>query len=262
MRTILSLFLSAAFAFPAFAQVPPTSDRPMMRDGMRAVAQDMRQDIHAARASTTEEIRAIRDAMMADMQAMRAAMGQKRAEFRSAMEARRARAQADITAHRDTLKAKLLTIRDERKQQAVERINAGVIALNDRMLKHFASVLENIENILVRIGERADRAQEQGRDVSAARAAITAAHDAIATSRAAITAQSGKTYSVTVNEEGTLRRDVGATRQALHNDLSAVRETVRKAHDAARQAAVALAQAERPAPTATSSPDGTAAGSN
>lgn len=175
-------------------------------------------------------------------QETRQAIEQARTEFKNVVEQKRAELQSKIKAKRDELKLKLQKIKDERKRQVVEKIDAQLDALNTKWMDHFGKVLEQIETALNRVAARADEAEKNGKDVAAVRAAITSARNAIASSRFAAQAQTGKTYTIAISQEGTLKRDVGAARQALHTDLESVRETVKAARDAAHQAAVALGQ--------------------
>ncbi len=105
-----------------------------------------------------------------------------------------------------------------------------------------SQVLYKLEKVLDNIGTRAGKAEANGRDVSAVKTAITDAQNAIATSRTAIQTQAGKTYTIVINTENTLRQDVGQARQALHTDLVKIRDTVKAAYDAVRKAATTLAQ--------------------
>lgn len=166
----------------------------------------------------------------------------RREEFVHHMQERRAAAKERWEAARERLKAKLATIDDEQKQAVVERINLRLEELNNRVLNHYTNVLAKLELVLERIGKRADQAEAKGLDVSSVREAIGEAEDAIAESRDAITAQTSKVYTIVISGEETLKVDVGKTRQALHNDLKAVRATVKAAHNAVRVAAVTLAQ--------------------
>ena len=77
------------------------------------------------------------------------------------------------------------------------------------------------------------------------RIALAAADAAIAISKAAIANQTVKTYAIAVTGEATLRRNVGAARQALQADVKAVEQTVKDAREAVRKAATALAGVPR-----------------
>ncbi|MBI2048810.1 MAG: hypothetical protein HYT30_02680, partial [Parcubacteria group bacterium] len=111
------------------------------------------------------------------------------------------------------------------------------------------------------IGSRMEKAEANGRDVSAVKTAIAAAKTAIASARAAIEVQSKKTYDVAISTEDKLRPDVGKAREALRNDLVKVRETVFAARDAVHKAATTLGQVQgvnelevTPAPATTTPP--------
>ncbi|MEW5805116.1 MAG: hypothetical protein AB1721_00065 [Patescibacteria group bacterium] len=170
---------------------------------------------------------------------------QRQEEFRAQIQENRAELKTYIEEKRVALKEQLQNIRDERKQAIVERIDQRIDELNQRMTNHFLAVLEKLETVLERIGSRADKAEANGLDVSAVRSAITEAEQAIAAARTAVAEQSGKTYLINITDEENLKADVGQARQALAEDLKAVREVIKSAHDAVRRAAVALAQIPR-----------------
>ena len=153
---------------------------------------------------------------------------------------------SQIEAKRAELQARMATIRDERKKQVVERIYTQTNKLNERMTGHFTAVLDQIDKMLDRVESRASKGEANGLDVSTVTPEITSAQDAIAASRAAVATQAENVYAVQITGgETTLRSDAGKTRQALHEDLVAVRDTVKAARDAVRMAAVALAQIPR-----------------
>ena len=109
-------------------------------------------------------------------------------------------------------------------------------------MDHFSAVLEKLEKILDRISSRTDKAEANGRDVTAVRTAIAEATNAIASARTAIQNQAGKVYSSEVSAESALRADTEKIRQSLRDDLTAVQKAVKIAQEAVRKAAVSLAQ--------------------
>lgn len=167
---------------------------------------------------------------------------QKKEEFKKSIDATKAEIKEKVEAKRAELKERLAKIKDERKKEIVERIAKQLNELNERTLNHFSNVLEKLDAVLLRISSRADKVESRGLDVKTVRAAISEAKNAIAASRAAITAQSAKVYTVTISTEDTLKIDVGKARQMLHDDLAKVRETVKAAREAVRKALVILAQ--------------------
>ena len=101
------------------------------------------------------------------METRRGAMEQRRIEFEGRVEQTREDLTTRIEKKREELKERLQGIRDENKRKIVERIDRQMDALNKRLLKHFEAVLNKLEGILSRIGDRADRAESNGSDVSA-----------------------------------------------------------------------------------------------
>lgn len=153
---------------------------------------------------------------------------------------------SQIEVKRAELRAKLNNIRDERKKQTVEHIYTAANKLNERMTDHFTNVLDQIDEMLDRVESRTSKAETNGLDVSTVKPEITNAQNAIAAARAAVETQAEKVYAVqTTGNETTLRSEVGKTRQALHEDLTAVHDMVKAARDAVRKAAVTLAQIPR-----------------
>ncbi|MDP2664386.1 MAG: hypothetical protein Q8O97_00225 [bacterium] len=163
-------------------------------------------------------------------------------ELKANVKTKREEVKSRIEAKKVELKEKLKAVRDEKKKQIVERVYNSVNELNERMTDHLTKTLNQIQEVLDRVESRADKAEANDLDVASVRTAITAAESAIASSRSAVEAQAGKTYSFTVTTEEKLRSDVGTARQALHTDLVAVRETVKAARDAVKSAAVVLGQ--------------------
>jgi len=204
-QALLSVILSLMLIMPAAAQVAPS--------GAAQARDNLKQDVQIGRE-----------------------------DLKKAIEEKRAQLQSQIEAKRAQLQERLKKIKDERKKAAVEKIDRQLTELNDRMLAHFTDLLKKLENVLGRISSRADKANARGLDVTAVRQAIADADKAIVAAREAVKAQAGKTYSVVVNTEATLKVDVQKARQALHADLKKVSDAVRAAREAVQQAAVKLAQ--------------------
>ncbi|MBI5732185.1 MAG: hypothetical protein HY982_02380 [Candidatus Magasanikbacteria bacterium] len=224
--------------------------RQNVRKEVREARQDTRKEIRDTRQDTRKEVRDIRQDTRKELKQQFEAkrmefknqVEAKREEFKKKVEEKRAVAKEKIEAKRAELKERLVKIKDERKKQAALRIDARLDELNKRQTDHFMATLEKLEKVLENIESRASKAEANGRDVSSVRSRISEAQQAIAGSRSAIQTQAGKTYELAINEESTLRIDVGKARQALHSDLVKTRETVRVAHEAVRKAAVSLAQ--------------------
>ena len=188
-------------------------------------------------------------------------MGNMRREFQDKIRDAREDLKNRIEVKRTELKNDLRSIKDERKKKTTEKIDKSLDAMNERMTNHFIDVLDKLEDVLVRIDERTDRAASKSIDVSSVRTAIEKADKAIDDARAAVVAQAAKIYTIDVTTETGLKEAVRKARRALHDDLAAVREKVKATRDAVHNAARAYAKAHgrdlltpTPSPTATVSP--------
>lgn len=224
--------MALTLVFPACAQNVNQGAAGSQADpGVNGVNQEARERVR-------EEIRVRKEELKSDIKEMRN-------EFRINVQERRTELKDLIQEKREALKEQLQKVKDERKKAAVERIDANLDKLNERITTHLSNMLDKLENVLERVASRADKAEEKGLNVSSVRTAVTGALSAIEAARVAVAAQAGKTYTITISSEDNLRVDVGKARQALHSDLVKVRETVKAAHEAVRQAAVILARVPR-----------------
>ncbi|MBI4117180.1 MAG: hypothetical protein HY451_00595 [Parcubacteria group bacterium] len=144
------------------------------------------------------------------------------------------------------LKERLEKVKNEQKRKIVERISQQLDELNARMNNHFGQVLDRLEKVLANIVSRVDKAEANNWDVSAARAMIKSAEEAIASARTAIEAQKARTYTPEITgDEAKLKIEVGEARKALHGDLTGVRQKVKAAFEFVKAVAKALAQSPR-----------------
>lgn len=210
------------------------------REEVRTEVRDKRED---ARGEINERREELKVKNRENREELKQRTEERKEELKARVEEKREELKDRIEQKREELKERLETIRDERKKEVVERIDRRMDELNERLLDHFLNVLDKLGDVLVRIAERADSAEERGVDVSAVRTVIDEANGAIAAAKSAIEAQAGKTYTIQITDEEGLKTNVGGARQALHGDLAVVRETVRAAFAAVRNAATTLAGA-------------------
>lgn len=143
-------------------------------------------------------------------------------------------------------KERIRKIKDENKQKIVERISKQLDELNARTTGHFVQVLDRLEKVLAKTVSRVDKAEANNWDVSGVRAIINQAKEAIASARSAVEAQKAKDYTPQISgEEAKLKVEVGEAREALHNDLTQVRQKVLAAREFVKAVAAALAQSPR-----------------
>ncbi len=218
---------------------------------IKDIRQKALKDAQESREGFRDDVKAIRQNVLASTSVimvtpeMRKEIEERREEFKNKLEEQKDVMKAKIEAEKLRLSEKLKTIKDERKKQTVQKVNTEIQALNTRKLEHYSNVLNQIEEVLKKVGTRVDNASARGLDVGTVRTNMIAVETAISAARAAIVTQSAKVYTVTVTTEGKLKNDTGATRQALQKDLSGVQNLVKTAHDALRKTAVSLAQVPR-----------------
>ena len=181
------------------------------------------------------ELKDRRDAFLGNVQSLKD-------KFKQEIEAKREEMQKEIEAKKAELKQRLLGFKDKVKQQVVLRLGTNMTDLNTRMVDNFSGALDKLDQVLTSVSSRADKAEANGKDVSAVRTAITAAQGAIAAARALVSTQSGKVYSINVQSESTVKADASSTKQLLEADLKAVQAGVRAAREAVGKTLQALTQ--------------------
>ena len=226
-----------------------------VRKEVRTEISDIREGAHKevreAREGLRDEAKNLRQGFFASSTAKGTApmikrlIEERREEFKDQLEVRREEVKNKIETERLRLNEKLKTLKDERKKQIIQKVNTEIQALNARKLDHYSNVLNQIEEVLKKVGTRVDNASARGLNVATVRTNITAVETAIATARTAIVAQSTKVYTVAITTEENLKNDTGVTRQALREDLSVVQNLVKTAYTALRTTAVSLAQIPR-----------------
>jgi hypothetical protein len=221
------------------------------RKDIKEIRGEARQEIDEAREGLRDDVKTIRQNVFASTTMgivtpeMKRAIEERREEFKHQLEEKKDEVKTKIETEKLRLNEKLKSIKDERKKQTVQKVNTEIQALNARKLEHYSNVLNQIEEVLKKVGTRVDNASARGLEVGTMRTNMTAVETAITTARTAIIAQSAKVYTVTVTTEGKLKNDTGVTRQQLQKDLSVVQNLVKMAHEALRKTAVSLAQIPR-----------------
>lgn len=143
---------------------------------------------------------------------------------------------------REQFKERLASITAEKKRIVVERIDTKMTSMNTRRTDHMADVLDKLSGVLARIENKAASASAAGIDTSIVDDAIQAAHDAIAAARAAVTAQAGKDYVITLGDETGIRNAVGQTVSGLQKDLRDTHKLIVDAKQVVMKAAKELAK--------------------
>ncbi len=174
--------------------------------------------------------------------------------FLDQMEASREAAKQEFESRKQEFKAQLQKVKDERKRNVVDKLNTQCQNVNQKRTEKMSEMLTRLSTVLTNVTNRAATAKANGKDTSSVDAAVTAAQAAIADAQAAVSAQAGKTCTITITGETSLKTDVGKTISTMQQDLRTVYEKVIAARKAVMDAVKALALVLGESLTATPTP--------
>ena len=215
---LIMAVIGVVLAFPALAQ----TNAPL------------RQDVRTQAKTESEAIKAKKTELNAQLKATQEAAKKR-------IEAAREEAKKAVEARRTELKDKISKLRDEKKKQIATRLDKQLTRLNAQWTDHFNNVLNRLSEILSKVELRADKAGADGKDVSAARAAVQNAKTTIETARTAVETQAQKTYIATFGSETELGTAFKAVKEQLKKDLFGLRDgAMKSSRDAVQSALQAL----------------------
>ncbi|MEK7106504.1 MAG: hypothetical protein AAB895_04090, partial [Patescibacteria group bacterium] len=208
-------------------------EREENRTEIKGVRDDFQTSIKEKKEDARELIKEKREGLLESIQ-------EKRDLFKEEFEARKDEIKAKREEAKEKFQESLKKIKDEAKRTKVESIANTIPEINIAVTDRASERVKNIETVLVAIESRADKAAATGLDVSTVRTLIASAETAIASARAAIVVQVGKTYAVTIASDTTAKSTLEATRNAFRADVKIMNTAIKAAHDATRKAAEAL----------------------
>ncbi|QQS38713.1 hypothetical protein IPM62_05000 [Candidatus Woesebacteria bacterium] len=141
---------------------------------------------------------------------------------------------------REEFKNKLQEIKVERKKLTLEIIADKLDKINDRWVNHWTLVLDRLDQLASKMSSRADRLEEEGKDVNAVRVAVSDAHSKILAARKAIETQAANEYVIELSDEAEIKTNVQIVTDKLRQDLEKVKMAVVEAREACRIAIDAL----------------------
>lgn len=215
----------------------PPAELKVLREQNKAEITKIREDFSAAikanKASTTEAIKEKREYLIKGIQ-------EKRELFKEELESRKEYRASTTAAMKAKFKEGLAKIKDEKKKIKIENVANNITELNTKITTKSSEKIDKIEEILIAIESRADKAAARGISVSGVRSLVVLAETAIAEARTAITTQASKTYTVSVTDESTVKTSVQTTRDLLKKDIEAMNVKIKAAHEATRKAVSGL----------------------
>jgi len=165
-----------------------------------------------------------------------------REDFRTELADKKEETKQKMTEMRTHLKEKLLKIKDDKKKLSVEKIIETIQNLNIKLTNNLLEKVDNIENVLISIESRINKAEEKGLDVTKTKAEVEKAKIVIKTAREAVLIQAEKVYEVKITTEENLRVEMKKIRDLFKVDMKTVYEKVKLAHTAVKNTAVSLVQ--------------------
>ena len=238
--------------------LPPRPDRGEIknrvetrRDDIKSVRTEARSDIKKMREENQEDIKKMRSDFRAEIKDKKASstevVKEKRTELIKAIQEKRdifkeelneTRVfRASTTANiRAKFKADLEKIKDEKKKEKIENVGNNLIELNTKITTKSSERVNKIEEILISLESRADKAVLEGVNVTNVLAHIANAEAVIAEARLAISTQAAKTYTVTITDEVTAKASLQASRDMLKKDIEAMNLKIKAARDAVKKA--------------------------
>lgn len=124
------------------------------------------------------------------------------------------------------MKAKLATFKNKEKAQTAERVSTNLNTINKNQTTQMQNHLIKMSELLTKLENRVNQAKPDIKDPSAAKTAIANARANIASTSAAVTAQSEKDYTITITTESKIKADAQKARDSLKTDLMTVRKLV------------------------------------
>ena len=134
-----------------------------------------------------------------------------------------------IASRQAEFKKNLKLIKDENKQALVERINTKIQEVNKNATEKFSATLERLTNLLANFQSESTNEKFANSDKTAFLKQVSEAQDQIASTSAAIADQSEKDYTLTIEDETTLRQTVGQTVSGFRTDIASVYKSLMSA---------------------------------
>lgn len=170
----------------------------------------------------------------------------KREEFKKELDTKKEEAKTKITAAREKLKTDLLKIKDDKKKETVQNIVDKIAELNTRAVNNLTELTSKIEGILAKVESRANEEKAKGVDTTATDEAIAKAKVSIADAKAAILAQSTKVYTTDITTDSALKGSMSKIREALNTDIKTLKDKIKLAHTAVKNAIITLPMPPKP----------------
>lgn len=215
----------------------PSAELKVLREQNKAEIKKIREDfsskIKSNRASTTEFVKEKRQDLIKGIQ-------EKRELFKEELIVKKELRASTTASMKLKFKEDLAKIKDENKKVRVENVSENLNELNTKIITKSTERVNKIEEILIAIESRVDKADANDVNIANVRTFILAAESAILEARNAITNQTSKDYIVSIESEITVKTSIKNTRDLLKKDIDIVNAKIKNAHEAVRKTAIVL----------------------
>ena len=126
----------------------------------------------------------------------------------------------------EEFRQKLALIKDGRKKKIVENLSTKIPAMNKHATNRMTEVLTRLQKRLDMLLEKITKAKSEGKDTTSAESAYSKANTDLTAAIAAVSAQSAKTYSITLTTEDALRLAIGPVIKQLRANLKLTHSSV------------------------------------
>lgn len=150
-------------------------------------AREAKERVKAAKESAADARKAIATTTRADIKEIRQTAKER-------VEGIREEAKERVKQEREKAKERMKSVQDKKRQEMMQKLAERFENLNKAWTDEFAKKLDRFNTMLQKMEARAATAGANGKDVTAANAAIQIAKNVVATTQAMVTVQAAKTY--------------------------------------------------------------------
>ena len=182
---------------PAPATVKAETEK-AARERVKAEVAAKKAEIEKAVREAKERVKAAKesaaDARKAIATTTRADIKEIRQTAKERIESVREEAKERVKQEREKAKERMKSVQDKKRQEMMQKLAERFENLNKTWTDEFAKKLDRFTVMLNKMQSRATTAAVNGKDVTAANAAIQAAKDVVITTQASVAAQAAKVY--------------------------------------------------------------------
>jgi hypothetical protein len=162
--------------------------------------------------------------------------------FKAQIKKEQEQSKTELETKKTKFKEELQVINDARKKEILQRLETNFKTINDKRVAQMTEQLGKLQQILDKVIARAIAAKQTGKNTTNVDAMTLQCQTNITAAQAAVTAQSGHTYTIEISTESEVKSNVGTTRQTFELDMKSVNTAMKKARSCLYDAITELAK--------------------